>query len=531
MEKKAIRYHRFSSDDQSQHSIERQEMITGSWLRSNNISMVDTFTDEGISARTFDRPDVKALFDFIKRNHRHIDYLVVSELTRFSRETGDAINMVKKIQSTYNIRIVSASRGQVYDIYDSGSFMMMGIEFLLGNTENIKRATDINGGIYTAKAIKGKWIQGGPAPFGYKKEGSGDQRRLVVHEPEAAVIRYIFVEYLKDVPVIDIKKQAKKMGLRRTSRSCIQEILSNPLYMSFQQVKPYRDQPGGLFPIKDLSPVIDPITWHQVQEKIAGPKYKKTISDTLPLRGVLRCYCNDRVSGAPSTNKIGKQYLYYKCARSRHLNLSATKAHGKLEQALSFMSLPADIVEAISEESGQQLQQQLKANKQQLQAAKNELEKIEKDIWAVEKKFIQEESITADTYHRWTQDLNNRRIKAGADVDRYSRDEQARWFLLRQELEKLTDLRYLYNEMNTTDKQSLLREVFDDRLYWQNSTYRTPYVMEIFTHNLLTLKEKQLLIVDGWDYSGVSSPVMWTPPASNRTLDSLLSFLSTVKVA
>jgi hypothetical protein len=39
--------------------------------------------------------------------------------------------------------------------------------------------------------------------------------------------------------------------------------------------------------------------------------------------------------------------------------------------------------------------------------------------------------------------------------------------------------------------------VFDSRLYYQNDLYRTTYLMEIFHHNLLILKDKKLLELDG----------------------------------
>src|SRR5688572_13592559 len=97
--KKGIRYLRYSHDKQSFHSIERQDHVTGQWMTFNKVEIVDTFKDEGYTARTFDRPDIKLLFEFIRKNHKGIDYLIVSELTRFSREAGDAINMVKKIQN------------------------------------------------------------------------------------------------------------------------------------------------------------------------------------------------------------------------------------------------------------------------------------------------------------------------------------------------------------------------------------------------------------------------------------------------
>src|SRR6267142_151364 len=108
MNKKAVKYLRFSSEEQSHFSIERQEMITSSWMAHSNVEAVDCFVDQGWSATNFDRPDFIKLNAFIEKNYRNIDYLVVSDLTRFSREVGDAVNIAKKIQKTYGIRIVSA---------------------------------------------------------------------------------------------------------------------------------------------------------------------------------------------------------------------------------------------------------------------------------------------------------------------------------------------------------------------------------------------------------------------------------------
>ena len=52
-----------------------------------------------------------------------------------------AVNIVKKIQMEYGIKIVSASRGAVYDITEPNSFFMMALEFLLGNTGGRQKET------------------------------------------------------------------------------------------------------------------------------------------------------------------------------------------------------------------------------------------------------------------------------------------------------------------------------------------------------------------------------------------------------
>lgn len=113
MNKKAVAYLRFSNEEQSNHSIERQQVITNSWMEHFSVELVDSFIDPGYSATNFDRPDFKKLYAFIGKNFRNIDYLVVYDCTRFSRELGDAVNIVKKIQKEYGIKIVSASRGAI----------------------------------------------------------------------------------------------------------------------------------------------------------------------------------------------------------------------------------------------------------------------------------------------------------------------------------------------------------------------------------------------------------------------------------
>jgi site-specific DNA recombinase len=517
--KKAIRYLRFSSDGQSHHSIERQDAITAQWISQNKIVIVDTFIDEGYTAKNFDRPDIKQLFEFIRKNHRGLDYLVVSELTRFSRETGDAINMVKKIQREYAVRIVSSMRGTIYDCLDHNSFFMMGLEFLLGNSENIKRTNDINGGIYTAKAVKGKWIQGGAAPYGYRKEGTAEARRLVIHEPEAIVVRYIFEAFLHNTPFYIIEAKAKEMGFNRTGNGRVQEILKHPVYYGYQHVKPYKDLPGGLFPLKDHQPIIDVLTWNAAQEKLNTPERARVaVAQDFPLRGVLHCYCNKLLTGAPSKSRNGSYYGYYKCQAAGHNNMSADLAHKNLNEALGWMSLPERLTIAIRAKSYQVLEEKTRDNQVMLEQKKIEFEKLEKQLVSVEEKFIQNQ-VNFDTYNRWHRDISSKRVTLNAEIEKLNRSQDQFYLLLNTTLEKLTDLQALYRSASLVQGQELLRMVFDNTLYLKDKVYRTTYLMPVFTHNLLILNQKKLLVLD----DNEKNLVRWRPQDPNRTGISFLS--------
>lgn len=495
--KRGIRYLRFSSDGQSLHSIERQDLITGQWMNHSGVEIADTFIDKGHTARNFDRPDIKQLFDFIKKNYHQIDYLVVAELTRFSRIAGDAINMVTKIQSLYDIRIVGASRGSIYDCMDHNSFFIMGLEFLMGNSENIKRQNEINWGIYTAKAVKGLWIHGGAAPFGYKKEGKKDDRRLVIKEGEAIVVRYVYNAFIAGVPLYKIKERAKELGLNRTGNTAVERLLTNPLYFGFQRVKAWKQNPGGLFPLKNHEPIIDASTWKLVQEKIKGvPKERKVFDDEIPLRGVLRCHCGKLLTGAASRGKLGKYYYYYKCSvASAHNNINAQKAHNQLTGALELMRLPDKLITDIKEKSMSEMDRTLKEHKILLKNRQSEYEQTEMKLKSIEEKWIANK-IQHDTYERWHTELTIKKACLKEQINKLSHDGDETYTLLQNELHYLSDLNYVYTNSSTLEKQELLKMVFDEFLYYENSIYRTPYILEPFIRNELKMKEKDYLIYE-----------------------------------
>ena len=495
MQKVALKYHRFSDKDQSHGSLERQDIITSHWCNNNNVTVADTFNDDGYSAKNFDRPDIKKLFEFIRTQKNKIDYLVVAELTRFSRELGDAINMVKKIQTQYGIQIVSSGRNSIYDVKDATSFFMMSIEFTLGNTDNLQRETNINGGIFTAKK-EGRYIGSRP-PFGYCKTGEGKEKKLVILPNEAKAIRFIFKAFLDGMPINEIRKQAKEMGYNKTGRSVIQEnVLANPIYNGKQRVKNWKDQAGGIFPANHEA-IIDDLTWGNVQRKLEKPKKKGiTVHDEMPLRGVLHCHCGDLLTGAPSRNSYGNYYYYYKCNfKSAHNNISVIKAHAQLEEMLSLMSLPQWMIDAVGEQSKILLSQQRKDQNKEIMKLRTELMQVEADLHSVEEKYLRN-SVSIDTYSRWFQDCTSKKQWISAKINNLSSKENQLNLLLQDNIQDLSDLNYIYKSATTTNKQTLLKQLFDNTLYYRNGTYRTKNLMNIFSHNNLILKQKQLLEID-----------------------------------
>lgn len=528
MQKRAIAYHRFSKDKQSNFSIERQTDITAPWAKHNHVTTTDTFNDDGYTARNFDRPDMQRLFAFIKKYKGTIDYLLVADLSRFSRELGDAVNMVKEIQKEYGVRIVSCSRGIVYDVYDHNSFIMMSLEFTFANADNIQRQNNINGGIYAGKKI-GHYVSP-HTPFGYSKVGE-EIKELVINEATAPVVQFIFESYLKDVPVKVIQKQAATMGYNRTGKSVIAAILSNPVYAGMQLVKKYKEQPGGMMPGK-WPAIIDLFTWQQVQDKLKGSKRRGVAPvDAFPLKGVLNCYCGHKLTAAPSKSRNGSYYNYYKCNYgSSHNNISATTAHKQFDEILHYMSVPEMYIDAIKATSAELLQQQLEESKTAITILKKNFTATENKLHSLEEKFIAN-LVSPETYHRLYPQYIQERQKISADIEALHNEESATFMSLQDNLYRLSDLPVLYHSATLSEKHELLNLWFDSKLYYQDKIYRTTFMMEPFRHNELILSEKQLLIVEqkkGFRMearrSGVSRTII-------EPLTKLLCVVQAIKVA
>ena len=493
--KKAIRYLRFSQVGQSAGSIERQELYTDQWIKFNKVELVDTFIDRGKSARTFDRPDFKKLQEFITRHYKTVDFLLVDQLDRFSRNAGEAMSMVKSLQTKYSIQVVSVTEGITFDYDTPGSFFRAGLQLLLAEEDNINRSIKVRGGIYTAKAKEGRYVFK-DAPYGYRKEGEKKERRLVVEESEAKIVNFIYDAYLKDVPLYKIKELARNLGFKRTGTVAVERVLANPTYAGLLQVEAFKEYPGGLFP-GIHEPIVDIHTWQMVQTKMkkTEDKHRVGIDDNLPLRGIVKCHCGNPLSGAPSKGKGGRWYYYYKCRFSKHNNISAIKAHDQFLGACELMSLPEKDLKKLRLECEAALEKQLVDYREKASEKKLELEQVQEKLFQLEEKWISD-AITRDTYDRWFSTYNNAVITLKGAIQRYSKDQHVLFSVFQRNLPRLADMKYVYTTCDTIRKRRFVSLVFDNNLYYHDGIYRTPTMMEVLSLKAPLMAERGYLILE-----------------------------------
>ena len=101
---KAVIYARYSSDNQSEESIQAQLRACDEYAKRNNITIVNTYIDRAQSARSDKRDNFqKMIRDSEKRS---FDVVIVHKLDRFSRDRYDHAIYRKKLRDN-GIRLIS----------------------------------------------------------------------------------------------------------------------------------------------------------------------------------------------------------------------------------------------------------------------------------------------------------------------------------------------------------------------------------------------------------------------------------------
>ncbi|MFV5689716.1 recombinase family protein [Flavobacterium sp. ZT3R25] len=59
---------------------------------------------------------------FVSKYYKTVDYLLVDQMDRFSRNAGEALTMIKDLQKKYRIQVVSVTEGITFDYEIPSSF-------------------------------------------------------------------------------------------------------------------------------------------------------------------------------------------------------------------------------------------------------------------------------------------------------------------------------------------------------------------------------------------------------------------------
>ena len=278
------------------------------YAKNNDILILHTYIDRAMTGTNDNRPDFQRM---IKDSFRkEWNYVIVYKLDRFSRNKYETA-IHKKTLKDNGVKVMSATE-YIPDTPEAIIFESM----LEGYAEyySAELSQKIRRGNNESRR-KGN-LTGGTIPFGYKNVN----KKAVIVEDEAEVVRYIFEQYAHGEYVKNIVKELNARGITHKGKcfinNTVYNILKNERYAGiyhhngevFDNIYP-RIVPQNIFEI--------------VREKgIRNKLGSNSVAVDYLLRNKVKCgYCGESVIGECGTSKNGTRMYYYKCrGRKERLN-------------------------------------------------------------------------------------------------------------------------------------------------------------------------------------------------------------------
>jgi DNA invertase Pin-like site-specific DNA recombinase len=303
-----------------------------------------TYDDGAYSGGTMDRPALQQLLADIAAGR--IDVVVVYKVDRLTRALTDFAKIVE-IFDRHGVSFVSVT--QQFNTTSSMGRLTLNVLLSFAQFEREVTGERIRDKIAASKK-KGLWM-GGFVPLGYR----ANQRTLIIHEPEAEVVRTVFQLYQQLGSVLKVEAALQRLGTNRPPsttmaskriygarpfmRGEIYKLLENPIYIGEIHHKGHRYD--GQHP-----PIVERKLWNAVRAKLTANAHDRHIGRGIAepslLAGLLHDDRGNRLTPT-HTVKNGKRYRYYALQR-RHVGKALPD---KIEAAPPRWRIPASEIETV----------------------------------------------------------------------------------------------------------------------------------------------------------------------------------------
>jgi len=310
MNKQAVIYARYSSDKQTEQSIEGQLRVCYEFAKAQGYDIQREYIDRAMTGTNDHRPSFLQMISDSKL--QDFQYIIVYKLDRFSRSTYDS-TFYKHQLAQNKVKVVSATEA----ISDSmeGKLVERILESM-AEMYSIDLSQKVKRGMRETR-LKKRHL-GGYAPLGFKVV----DHKLVVNEETAPFVKYIFEQCAKGTSHKEIISYLTNHNIKSNKGNIISH---NSLYKIFKNKKYIGILEYGGDIVEDYCPaIISQELFDKVQEKLLENKQfsaKRKALEKFILSGHLFCgYCGSSVIGDSAIARNGSRHSYYSCRAKRNLH-------------------------------------------------------------------------------------------------------------------------------------------------------------------------------------------------------------------
>ena len=184
---KAVAYCRVSSEEQviEGFSLDTQQREIEDYCRDNDIQLLQTYIDPGVSAfhnALKDRPQGKFILEHIY--NKDIDCVIAISDDRMFRNTEDSI-VVNNFADKNGVKLIYTRQIHYLNMDPYSSFITKNFSAMMNEAHSLQYSLKVKQGLMN-KVKKGEW--NGKSPYGYDLVN----KHLQINEIEANVVKLIF---------------------------------------------------------------------------------------------------------------------------------------------------------------------------------------------------------------------------------------------------------------------------------------------------------------------------------------------------
>lgn len=304
---RAVLYLRYSSNNQTEQSIEGQRRVCEAYAGSKNIKIVDEYIDRAASA-SHDVEKRTAFQRMLKDlSKKRFDSILVYKLDRFARDRYDFAIARQKLKKA-NVKLISATENLDSDKPETVIFE--GLLESMAEYYSAELSQKVRRGI--RESVEKRQFIGGTIPLGMKVEN-----KILVPDPKtSSIVRHVFEMAAEGKTFTQIAEWMKDQGVVSRSgnpfgSTSLTRILRNKRYIGYYI---YKD-----LEIPDcIDPIVDKEVYAKVQSILKKNRCKRHDEHAYLLTGKLFCgICGSAMNGDQGTSRNGDSYYYYSCNSKR----------------------------------------------------------------------------------------------------------------------------------------------------------------------------------------------------------------------
>lgn len=370
---KGVIYARYSSDNQREESIEGQLRECKEYAERNDITILGTYIDRALSAKTDNRPEFQHM---IKDSAKGLfDVVLVWKLDRFARNRYDSARY-KNLLKKNGVKVISAREN-----ISEGSEGIILEAMLEGYAEyySAELSEKVIRGL-TDNALKCKY-NGGTVPMGYYID---EQQYYQIDPKTAPVVLEMFTKYSEGATMQELVNLLNDRGMRsirggKITLNIMNHLLKNRRYMGEYSYRDVVKEDG-------IPAIVPKELFERVQERLAknkkAPARHKAEDDYLLTTKLYCGKCGSFMVGESGTSHTMKVHRYYRCVNTKKKKLCDKKAVKKdwIEDLVVNYTMKAIMNDEVMERLVDTLMELQKKESTDLPLLKKQLAETEKGI-------------------------------------------------------------------------------------------------------------------------------------------------------